>query len=325
MISNISVHDTILLAGGNIVNGRNFDSIGFKIQNIPPLPKKCHNNKLILNYKNKLMSLGGTLKKCYILEDGKWICHSKLNIKRYLGVFVEMPTGIFAFGGCSDHHIFEFLKNGSTVWKKVSKIPMIEEEKEDGTVGETCFVPEAGHKISPNEIILISHIKLMKFNIESEEFTEFLKLGYKDIHFFASVIFNGKVIITGGEEQVNNKRYYNYDTLIVDLTTQKCRKGGKMKVARSRHAMEVISIKNKMKLIAFGGEVDIGKLKSVEIFDEETETWTLMDKELNQKRKMFGHVRVSSTLFETLKQPRKRKLERLSTTNSKQKCLQNDE
>ena len=208
-----------------------------------------------------------------------------------------MPTGIFAFGGCSDHHIFEFLQNGSTVWKKVSKIPMFEEEKEDGTVGETCFVLEAGHKISPNEIILISHIKLMKFNIESEEFTEFLKLGYKDIHYFASVIFNGKLIISGGEKYENKFRYYFNDTFIVDLTTQRCRKVGNLTVARSRHAMEVISIKNKMKVIAFGGDADIGKLKSVEIFDEETEIWSLMDKEMNQKRKMFGHVKLSSTLF----------------------------
>ena len=111
------------------------------------------------------------------------------------------------------------------------------------------------------------------------------------------MIFNGKLIITGGEKYENKFRYYFYDTLIIDLTTKEYRKVGNLEVPRSRHAMEVISINNKMKVIAFGGEVDYGKLKSVEIFDEETETWTLMNKELNQKRKMFGHVKVSSTLF----------------------------
>ena len=243
------------------------------------------------------MSLGGTLKKCYVLKDNKWIFHSKLNIKRYLGVFVEMPTGIFAFGGSIDHHIFEFLKNGSSVWEKVSKIPMIEEEKEDGSVGKTCFLPEAGHKISPNEIILISHIKIMKFNIDSGNFAEFLKFDYKDVHSFASVIINGKLIISGGEKYKDHHRYYYNDTLIVDLTTQKCRKVGNLTVTRSRHAMEVIFIKNKMVVIAFGGDADIGKLKSIEIFDEETETWSMMNKELNHKRKTFGHLKLSSTLF----------------------------
>ena len=65
--------------------------------------------------------------------------------------------------------------------------------------------------------------------------------------------------------------------------------------------MEVISINNELKVITFGGTAKTKdypyykNLKSIEVFDENTETWTMMDIELKQARRNFGHVKMSST------------------------------
>ena len=299
-----SVHDTILLAGGyNEEAARRFDSIGYKIQNILPLPIKCSNNKLFLTNNNDLICFGGNLKNCYILKNEKWKVQSTLNFKRYGGVFVKMPKGIFAFGGKIDPNSSEFLPNGSTVWIMGPKIPKINIQPQDGTLHAVPFIPENGHKISENELILVSNCGLMKFDVEFWIFTEFMKLDLSEANWFASVIFDGKMIITGGEKFINNGTQFarSFGTHIIDLKTKECRIVGQMKIAKSRHAMEVISINNELKVITFGGTAKFTdyphykNLKSIEVFDEDTETWTLMDIELKQARRNFGHVKMSST------------------------------
>ena len=141
---NFTAHNTILVVGGNFQEARNFESIAAHskdirkypfgsisrllskksiallpslVHNIPPLPKKSINTSLLITEENNLLSVGGNLRTCYVLRNGKWIKHSRLNKNRFGGVFVDMPNGIYVFGGKTSPHTTEFLPKGSSTWQ----------------------------------------------------------------------------------------------------------------------------------------------------------------------------------------------------------------
>ena len=167
-----TAHDTILLVGGNFQEARKFESITYSKDtkmypfasisrllskksialsssldlNIPPLPKKSINTSLLITEENNLLSVGGNLKTCYVLRNGKWIKHSRLNKNRFGGVFIDMPNGIYVFGGKTSPNTTEFQPKGSSIWQFGPELRLFEEKGR--TKHEKSFRFGNGQKVS---------------------------------------------------------------------------------------------------------------------------------------------------------------------------------
>ena len=265
---------------------------------LPPLPRICTNNSIFLSNDNKLISMGGTSTKCFVLDNNKWIEHSSLKMNRYGGAFVKMPTGFYAFGGYKNGNTSEYLPISSNVWQTGPDIATLDKDQNQ----LNYYVDYGtGHAISNEELIIICRRDVIRYNVMTKKFSHYCSARYI-YEYYASVVFNGKLIITGGEKV--HGRWYpllrSRSTTIVDLTTKDCKKGGPMNIQRSRHKMEVVPIDGTMKVIVFGGEgPDYVNLDSLEIFDEKTATWKMSTKKLNIGRYSFGHTKVSKTIFYT--------------------------
>ena len=68
-------------------------------------------------------------------------------------------------------------------------------------------------------------------------------------------------------------------TEIIDLSNWTSRKVGDLNIQRYRHGMGIVDINGKSKLIVFGG-YDDSYLNSIEEWDEDTETWSLVNHEV---------------------------------------------
>ena len=315
----LTAHDTILLVGGNFQEARNFESIAYRKDtkmypfasicgllskksialsssldlNIPPLPKKSINASLLITEENNLLSIGGNLRTCYVLKNGKWSKHSRLNKNRFGGVFIDMPNGIYVFGGKTSPNTTEFLPKGSSIWQFGPELRLFEEKGR--TKHEKSFRFGNGHKVSDTDIILIKRNHVINFNVKTNIFSYLSEIEHNDYYHCASVFYNGKIIISGGATM---KTYLTNTTRIYDVKSKTCRKSGFLNDFRSRHKMAVISIDNKLKVVAFGGVGWIHKnLNSIEVFNEESESWTRLDTKMKIARGYLAHVEVSSTLF----------------------------
>ena len=240
------------------------------------------------------------MKNCLVLKGGEWIKHSRLNMNRFGGVFIDMLNGIYVFGGKISPNTTEFLPKGSSVWQFGPELKLFEEKGR--SFCERNFAFGNGHKVSDEDIILIKRNHVINFNVKTNLFTYLKKINHNHFEGCASVFYNGKVIISGGQTYALHfpfTYYVSYTTRIYDLKSKKCRLVGNLNVPRSRHRMAVISMDNKLKVIAFGGYgIDSRSfLNSIELFDEVKETWTLLDAKMKIGRRHFAHVEVSSTFF----------------------------
>ena len=68
-----------------------------------------------------------------------------------------------------------------------------------------------------------------------------------------------------------------------------------MNVPRAEHGIGLITINEQDKLIVFSGwtKYNVGFLESVEMFNEETQTWDMTDIQMDVARSGFGYVNVS--------------------------------
>ena len=89
--------------------------------------------------------------KCLTLKDSKWKPHSSLHEERIFASAVAMPDGVFIFGGnYYGESTWEWLPNGTQVWKKGGQIP-----------GD-YFYRGCAVKTSVNEIVLIGGQSFIK-------------------------------------------------------------------------------------------------------------------------------------------------------------------
>ena len=59
-----------------------------------------------------ILSCGGKSKKCFVLANQGWIEHSTLDKDRSGSVGIQMPDGIYLFGGIDSAYTSQFLPNG---------------------------------------------------------------------------------------------------------------------------------------------------------------------------------------------------------------------
>ena len=120
-------------------------------------------------------------------------------MNRFGGVFIDMPNGIYVFGGETSPTTTEFLPNGSSVWKFGPELTLFGEEGR--SVPEDLFNFGNGHKVSDTDIILIKRNKVINYNVKTNQFTFLSNIEHNNFEACASVFYNGKVIISGGERE----------------------------------------------------------------------------------------------------------------------------
>ena len=290
-------NDTILVAGGN--DFMEFEFIGRKSNPIPPLPRVLIKPTLLLQNENRLMCIGGSWnRKCYILKNGEWKVHSLLQEERLGSAVVQMPKGIYVLHGiCRNRQITELLPKNSTTWIKGPEFHFYSNGLKDFRAFATA------HKRSNEEFVV---------HTENGIFKKFLNSSYSEYFSFpilnnfyggqASVVFNSKLMITGGKTKWSKSREIEYSakTILVDLDNSISKPAkylGNLNIPRALHRMEIILMENQRKIIAIGGETTGGKpLDSIEIFNMKTNTWEISTLKLSLPRANFSSIVVPSNL-----------------------------
>ena len=261
-------------------------------QECEDLPKQgmC---SLIL-HKNKILSIRYDSKICQEMVDGNWKRHSTL--VEYRGPFptsaVRTNYGTFIFGGDNSKYTYEFLLHGSSQWQiGQTKIP-------DGfTNGFTIALK------SKPEIWLIggynTRRRILSFNLQTHSFTVSpTKLLVGRTRFQCSSIPNtNKVIVTGG--------YDLSSTEILDTVDGTVTMASPMRGRRSDHGIGIVTVNGVDKVAVFGGYGGIagsrrsreGYLKTVEIYNPESEEWEDSKFELKEGKAKFGFVSVNNKLI----------------------------
>ena len=102
-----------------------------------------------------------------------------------------------------------------------------------------------------------------------------------------------KIIIAGGW----NRGTTLQTTEILDLTSRTISKGGNLVTPRSSFHMITIDNNGDFTTLALGGEDDDdNELKSIEKWNPETETWSEVEEQLEEKRGVFRAVAVPKNL-----------------------------
>ena len=214
------IHDTysyfcLRISDGTIIIalGPNTESISQNGgSNLPLLPYEIQGNSLVHTSNKDVLLCGGRSRECFILNKKEWKVHSTLSRRRENAVAIEMPNGIYLFGGTSCPYgpsTSEFLPNVSNVWEKGPKFPkemkrtrmksihdVVRDIRLDISFTKGIHV-NGGHKISNTKLIIVRVRDVLKFNIETKEWSYWNKLKEGRIK-GCSVISNGKLVVAGG-------------------------------------------------------------------------------------------------------------------------------
>ena len=99
-------------------------TIGISKTRLPNFPEYSDSERTLVTMSNgNILSCGGQSKLCFVLKKRAWVKHSTMNSVRIGAVGVQMPNGIYMFGGNKSPNTSEFLPNGSTVWHQGPEIP----------------------------------------------------------------------------------------------------------------------------------------------------------------------------------------------------------
>lgn len=216
---------------------------------IPNMPSMA-NYKIasIFLHQGRMIHCGGNINpgECFVLENGNWSHHSFLTKYRSCATAVSMKDKVYIFGGEDSTGSSEFLSHDSEDWQEGPSAP-------DNILAKAC-----GARISDNELLIIGGNtfwnRIIKLTTEDNKWHQTniqLQDGRSGGH--ACILFNNKVIITGGIE-------CSKSTEIIDLRNGDLliRKGGDLQQARVFLGMGIVTVNNTPTLIAFGGQSPSG-------------------------------------------------------------------
>ena len=107
-----------------------------------------------------------------------------------------------------------------------------------------------------------------------------------------------KIIIAGGFDYPTTLQ----TTEILDLTSRTISKGGNLVTPRASFHMITFDNNGDSTMLALGGYDDNSNaLKSIEKWNPETETWSEVEEQLEEKRGVFGIVAVPKSIVCPLK------------------------
>lgn len=232
-------------------------------------------------------------KKCLRLEGGSWTEYNSLNDARDSASSVSTSTTNFIFGGYQRHdYTFEYLEQNSNDWMLgTTNLPYI-------------FYKGCAVAISQNEIWLIGGSidggepinNILSFNVSSQTFSN-LSIQLLDdkgrySHKCTKIPGTQSIIVTGGD---NGKEKID-TTEIIDIENMSVIKSGSMHFIRADHGIGILNIDNHDRVVVFGGSKDEygNNLKSVEVFNTQSEKWEISNIELSEARSEFGFLTIKN-------------------------------
>ena len=278
------------MAGSNVFNFFDTTELIPNKCTIPSLPKALGDfPSLFLTSENNILLCGGTRNEyeCLEMKVNNWIHHSDLIEKRGKATSVTMAKGTFIFGGVHSRNTWEWLPSGNSTWVQGGNIP-------DPGFSSGCGVP-----ISTNEILLIGgeekpHDRILKFNVETNEWTEMDEKLYQPIHGHSCLLFKNNIIVSGGGggPMSDLTLIMNKDSLTVSKTSN-------MNEKRRDHGLVVAHYNNQTTVLAIGGmSVGWKETASIEKWDLESEAWSLADDlTLSEAKYGFGALSVPTRLL----------------------------
>ena len=257
--------------------------------NIPSLPKGIRSQpSLILTNDDNILLCGGSdnLLDCLQITGNNWVLHSKLTERRASATAITMVKGTFLFGGWysgsySSPSTWEWLPSGSSTWVQGGSIP-------GPQFDSGCGVP-----ISSQEILLIgglfSKSRILKFNVETEEWTEMDEKLQPGRYQHSCVVFKNNIIVSGG---INNGAFKS--TQIFDKDNLTLSYSSDMKQGRDGHGLVVSHYNNQPTVLAIGG---YPYTDSIEVWDPESKIWSLSsDLAISEAKAGFGALSVPTRL-----------------------------
>ena len=137
--------------------------------------------------------------------------------------------------------------------------------------------------------------KISKYNVRTNSSTYF-ELQERIFTGKASILFHGKLMLTGGK-WTTNKFEYSAETILVDLKNGQSKHLGKLNIPRAMHQMNIILMGKRRKIVVFGGHDNEGHLDSIEIFNEINQISEISSMKLNQERSNFSCIGIPSKLI----------------------------
>ena len=206
---------------------------------------------------------------------------------------VKTSKAIFTFGTDKKCNQVRYLLANSKNWK-------VGKDKIPGFFAGGCAIEVK----SKGEIWLIGgagkyNKRILIFDLETHTFTELpvkLNVGRYCHKCIITKIGNSEVIlVTGGiEEKIPSCEYLN-SVEIINIETGTVTLSSPMIIKRAAHGIGTLNIKNQPRIVISGGINNSGtrSKKSIEIFDEETLKWKLLDDiTMNEAKDDFGYLAI---------------------------------
>ena len=251
---------------------------------IPSLPKGISGQpSLILTNDDNIILCGGFRNEyeCLEMKENNWMHHSDLIEKRELATSVTMAKGTFIFGGHESRNTWEWLPSGSSTWVQGGSIP------------DPGFEQGCGIMISSSEILLIggkdSKQRILKFNVETEEWTEMDEKLQPGRYQPSCVVFKNNIIVSGGinDGAFKSTQIFDKDNLTLSYSSD-------MKQGRDGHGLVVSHYNNQPTVLAIGG---YPYTDSIEVWDPESKIWSLSsDLAISEAKAGFGALSVPTRL-----------------------------
>ena len=242
-------------------------------------------------HKNNILSFNSRF--CYEMVDGSWKKHSTFVQNRGLcSSAVTTNFGTFIFGGTrktGSEYTYEFLPNESSEWQLgKTEIPR--------GFSRGCAI---ALKSKP-EIWLIggyyTNRRILSFDLQTHAFSILPTKLLVDRHSFqCSYIPNtNKIIVTGGIGGCDLN-----STEIIDTVDGSITMASPMRSTRHDHGIGIVTVNDVDRVAVFGGYGGSirsrgGYLKTVEIYNPESEKWEDSKFELKEGKACFGCVSVNN-------------------------------
>ena len=223
---------------------------------------------------------------CLKLEEDTWTDYNSFKEERFYASVVSTTTATFIFGGLGSEHNYEYLEKNASEWKLgQTKIP------------GNGFYDGCSIAIFQDEIWLIgggrfTKQRILSFSVNNQNFTVLptkLKKGrYR--HQCAFIPGTRHLMITGG---YTNE--YSDSTEIIDVENRNVTEGPPMNSKRGEHGIGVLNIDGQERVVVFGGynSEDV-YLKSVEVYNAQTQRWERTNIELSEAKAEFGFMTIKS-------------------------------
>merc|ERR1712174_80644 len=140
----------------------------------------------------------------------------------------------------------------------------------------------------------VTYSRILSFDTRNHKFEEVntiqLKVG-RNGHTCIQIPGTTKIMVSGG---VDSSRNLLNSAEIIDFELKSVTNTGKMNFKRAVHGIGILTLDGEHQVAIFGGYDENGdELDSVEVYDQETQKWTIRtDMKLSQARANFGFLTI---------------------------------